>query len=241
MNTALPKYVSKKAGIPMRMSIGIRRWRRRLLTVLILLIAACVAMYILLDINLRPVILAMAEAKVRAIAISAINDAVVEVMNGELRYTDLINIVQDGTGSVTMIQANTIRMNELAAHTALIAQENIERIGEQGIAIPAGSALGGELLAGRGPNIRVKIIPVGSVTTEFVTEFESAGINQTRHKIYLTAQANIRIVIPTSSSRVIVESHVPIAESIIVGSVPQSFVQIPEDDIANIIPETGSD
>lgn len=225
----------------MHMSLNARRWQRKILTFFILIVITCIVAFILLDVNLRPVIIAMAEAKVRAIAVSAINDAVLEIMDKELEYTDLINIIQDREGNVSMIQANTIRMNDLAAKTALMAQENIEKIGEQGIGIPVGSALGGQILAGRGPNIYVKIIPVGSVTTEFVTEFQNAGINQTRHKIYLKAQTNIRIIVPTGSSKIQIESHIPIAESIIVGSVPQSYVDVSEDELSNIIPGIGAD
>jgi sporulation protein YunB len=206
---------------------------------LIALLVVCVAAFVILDYNLRPVIIAMAEAKVRAIAVKAINDAVLDIMDKELKYTDLINIIQDKDGGIAMVQANTIRMNELAAQTALMAQENIAQIEEQGIAIPIGSALGGQLLAGRGPRVHIKIIPVGSVITEFVTEFQKAGINQTRQKIYLKARTSIRIVIPTGSSKIEIESQIPISESIIVGSVPQSYVDVTDSELPNILPGLG--
>ena len=99
---------------------------------------------------------------------------------------------------------------------------------QQGKALAA--ALGVPFLSALGPRIRVGIVPVSTVSAAFSTEFESAGINQTRHKIYLTLHTAVRLVIPSSAREVSLSSQVLIAESIIVGSVPDSFVQVPEMD-----------
>ena len=80
------------------------------------------------------------------------------------------------------------------------------------------------LLAGSGPRIPISIVPVGSVQTDFETEFEACGINQTRHKVYLQLSASIRIVIPTGAKTTNVTANMLVAESIIVGKVPESFV-----------------
>ena len=75
------------------------------------------------------------------------------------------------------------------------------------------------------------------MNTNFETEFETAGINQTRHKIFLTLRATISLIVPTGSQLVDVTSKVPIVESIIVGEVPQSFVDVNDkDDMLNLIP-----
>ena len=92
------------------------------------------------------------------------------------------------------------------------------------VTVPLGAALGMTLLAGSGPGIPVSIVPIGSVATEFATEFESCGINQTRHKVYLQLTASIRIVIPTGAKTTQVSANMLVAESIIVGSVPEGFV-----------------
>jgi hypothetical protein len=62
------------------------------------------------------------------------------------------------------------------------------------------------------------------VETEFVTSFEEAGINQTRHTVYLRAAVTLRIVAPTGSSSVQVDHQIAIAESVIVGRVPESYL-----------------
>lgn len=91
-------------------------------------------------------------------------------------------------------------MNELATSTALTAQQYIADIEMQPIRVSLGSASGNPLLAGRGPSMLVKVVPAGSVSSEFLTEFTSAGINQTRHRIYMQLSATVRIVIPTAQS-----------------------------------------
>ena len=80
-------------------------------------------------------------------------------------------------------------------------------------------------------------MPVGTVSVNFVTEFESAGINQTRHRISLEATASVQIVIPTGAAPVRVSASLPVAESILVGEVPQSYIQVSEmGDAMNFLP-----
>lgn len=84
----------------------------------------------------------------------------------------------------------------------------------------------------------VKVVPVGSVSSEFVTEFRTAGINQTRHKVYIRIRANMRIVIPTGAREVEVVAQVPVAETVIVGQVPQSYVNVDStEDMLNLLPD----
>ena len=188
----------------------------------ILLIGALLALAFAL--NLTPIMIAMAEAKGRQLAVVAINEAVREVMGGGVIYSDLMQVTKDISGRVSMIQANTLLMNDLASKAALVAQRNLRSLGDEGVELPLGSALGIGILSGAGPRIRASVVPVGSVTTRFVTAFESAGINQTRHEISLLTSTLVHIVIPTGANAVQVEALVPIAESIIVGEVPDTYM-----------------
>ena len=189
--------------------------------------------------NIAPLIINLSESRVEALAISTMNGAVKDIMLDSVQYDDLIDIVQNADGRIVMLKANTLYMNELANRTALLAQERLSAIDTQGIGVPIGSAMGSELLAGRGPRIYVRILPVGSVTTEFLSEFENAGINQTRHKIYLVAISSVRIILPTQSRSVSVRSQILISECIIVGEVPGSYVNVDESgaEIAQLVPD----
>lgn len=200
---------------------------RRLLLRLAIAVSIPIVLFIWFERNLRPVILSLAETTARVMAVQAMNNAVFEVMrdDGHL-YADLINVVLDENGRVSMMSANTTRMNELATQAALTVQRNLDAIAQDGINVPLGSALGNRLLAGSGPSIHVRVLPVGTVSTEFVSEFSSAGINQTRHRIFLQMNTTVQMVIPTGTKTASVAAHVPVAESIIVGDVPDSYVEV---------------
>ena len=139
----------------------------------------------------------------------------------------MIAVRTDSAGRVTMLQANAVRMNELATLTAIEAQKRLQSADAQSVSIPLGAALGIPFLSVLGPQIPVRIVPVSAVSAAFSTEFESAGINQTRHKIYLSLHTTVRLVIPSGARQVSLGSQVLIAESIIVGQVPDSYVQVP--------------
>ncbi len=211
----------------------------RLATTAIVLLLIGVILFVYVDHNIAPVIITMAEARVRSMAVQAMNDSVRSVMSNPVKYTDLIRIVQDKDGNVILIQADTMKMNDIAMTTAMTTQGNITKIGEAGVGIPLGTVLGGQLLAGRGPNVYARIIPVGSVTTDFESEFQNQGINQTRHKIYLNVHTTVRIVIPMQSQQIDVSTKVLVTECIIVGQVPESYVNVTDPNILNAVPFFG--
>lgn len=187
--------------------------------------------------HLNPLIIRMAEARASQLAVEALNQAVDEVMGNSLTYSDLVLVSFDAEGRLAMLQANTMKMNDIASAAALVAQRNLGALAEQGVSVPLGAALGVSLFSGSGPMINASVVPVGSVTTSFATSFESAGINQTRHEISLQASVRMRIIIPTGADSVTVDTLVPIAESIIVGQVPETYVNVPSDeDALNLVP-----
>ncbi len=213
------------------------RRRKRALALALALLLALLLAAALLERNLKPILLSTAASRVRAIALDAVNTAVSQSL-GAVTYEDLVHIQCDAEGNVTLLQADTVNMSRLSTATALTAQQYIADIAEQSIRISIGSAFGSPLLAGRGPEVVVKVVPVGSVSSEFVTEFRAAGINQTRHRVYVRLRAAMRIVIPMGAEEVEVLSQVPVAETVIVGRVPQSYVNVDSrEDMLNLLPD----
>lgn len=213
-----------------RKKSGGMRW---LILLVLLLTAAVIAM----EQNLSQTMLDMAFARAYSMAVETINRAVKQAMAQGVTYEELIDAQMDAQGRVSMLRANTMRMNELASQTALLAERELGSAENQVVEIPLGAALGVSFLSGFGPRLEVQILPVGAVHTSFDTEFETAGINQTRHKIFLNLRATVSLIVPTGSQLVEVTSTVPIAESIIVGEVPESFVDVNnEEDMLNLIP-----
>ncbi|MBZ4665703.1 sporulation protein YunB [Mahella sp.] len=218
-----------------------KRHKWNLFIVLIVAVVMFALVFEWIDRSIAPTVLALSSAKARVIATQAINVAVNKKLADGISYDQLITAITDDNGRVTMLQANTMRMNKLGSETALAVLDEMKSVSSTIIKVPIGSVLGGDILAGRGPYINIKILPVGSVVNDFVTEFENAGINQTRHKIYLRVKAHIKVVIPLNSQELEVVSQVPIAETVIVGNVPQSYVNLQEpdakSDALNLLPD----
>lgn len=213
------------------------RKKRRIFFRLLIVFAVLFLVGWRLEQNLTEVVLSLANARALALAVTALNEAADEVIREGVTYDQLMQVTQDASGQVRLIQANTSAMNLLASQVSLRAQQRLEDIENQSVMVPLGSALGLTLLAGSGPSIRVNILPVGSVVASLNTEFQSAGINQTRHKVVLTLQGTVRLVIPTGAATVQAVAEVAVAESIIVGEVPESFVDVSSDeDMLNLIP-----
>ena len=200
-----------------RKKSGGMRW---LILLVLLLTAAVIAM----EQNLSQTMLDMAFARAYSMAVETINRAVKQAMGQGVTYEELIDAQMDAQGRVSMLRANTMRMNALADRAGDAALRKLETVSAQKVYVPLGAALGLTLFAGSGPRIPISIVPVGTVQTDFETEFEACGINQTRHKVYLQLSASIRIVIPTGAKTTNVSANMLVAESIIIGKVPESFV-----------------
>ena len=201
-----------------------------ILGTLAIILGIALLLFFFIDYNINPAIITFSQARIQSIALTALSDAVKETLGTNIKYTDFVNVLTDKNGNVAMIQANTMKMNDLAAQVTNIAQETIRSKGDEGISIPLGTITGSKLLAGAGPRINVKIISFPAVSTDFDSEFENSGINQTRHKIYLTLRARIRIAIPLNTADIDVDSRVPVTETIIVGDVPQTYINVDETD-----------
>ena len=203
--------------------------------IIIFILCLLVFSYLMIDNAVKPTIFELTESKLQYLAIKAMNDAVSEIVK-DVSYNDLITVLKDKNDRITMLQANTLKMNDLASKAALKAQETIMNLGDQGIYIPLGTILGGQMLSGKGPLIRIDIIPTGSVISKFSSEFETAGINQTRHKIYITLNASIRIVIGNTGQLLNIVQQVLISENVIIGNVPNTFLESSRDELLNLVP-----
>jgi len=217
----------------------LRRKRKKPLKILLLtacfFITGCIALLLMINDNMRPALTAIAEARITALAVSAMNDAIMERMDDN-SYTSLITAYDNGE-KVYMIQADTRQMNMLASDCCAAAQTRIAAMGEQGVSVPLGTVSGITYLSGRGPGIRVLFTPVGSVESDFDSELVSSGINQSLYRVNIRLTSTIRLIMPGVSHSIEVSAKAAIAESIIVGEVPQVYTNVAdEEDMMNLIP-----
>ncbi|MBR2617385.1 MAG: sporulation protein YunB, partial [Clostridia bacterium] len=184
----------------------------KLKIILLVLLAATVVVYSVFRNNAKHVIMAVSEARVKAMTTTSVNLAIYETLNG-ISYSDLIDVIKDEKGEIAMLSANAVKVNRLARDTAYLSQRNLELLGTQGVEIPIGAFTGSKILAGFGPEVTIKIIPVGSVNCDFYSEYETVGINQTLHKIYMEAVADVDIILPGYSIKVSGPTQIFVCES----------------------------
>jgi sporulation protein YunB len=192
-----------------------------------------VYLYRFIDVNIKPTIVAIAEIKARSVTTQAINDTIKTKIRRDINYNDLIFVKYNNEGKVTLMQANTILMNSIAAEVALEVQEQLGKISKANIKVPLSNAFDTQIITL--PSIKVQIVPQGSVAVDFATEFESAGINQTRHRIYIIVVTDIKMIVPLVSENLRITTNIPIAETIIVGDVPERYVNVPNENLLNVI------
>jgi len=175
----------------------------------------------------------MAEAHARSTGARVVGEAInEEIAMSNLAYDDLISFEKAVDGKISALKTNILTINRLKSTLAVVILNKLAGMEDINLYIPVGNLLNGEFLSGRGPRIEVILIPVGSVVTDIRNVFTSAGINQTRHQIMLDVWVSVSIILPFSVETTDIFTSVSIAETIIVGDVPNMYMAGDTPDIA---------
>lgn len=186
------------------------------------------------DALLRPSLHAWATTKAVGVATAAIAHASREHLLPQLDAAELFQAITDDEGHLALIDYNMYRLNQLRAQTAFYIQENLAEKTHEDLFVPLGLLTGVDFLAGFGPRMRVRIVPVGAVTVLPRSDFTSAGINMINHRLYAYARVVIRVVAPYIDIEVPVEQEIVLTNQIIPGKVPNVFVGIEGLDVGKL-------
>ncbi len=185
--------------------------------------------------QLRPLLESMATTRVsntvNRIVFEAVNEA---IDSGEITYDQLISFEKDNDGRITAVHSNMAACNRLQVEILDIILARIDQVSARELSIPVGSLTGSALLAGRGPRIKVRMESVGSSSARFENEFTSAGINQTNHRIVLHIDVSVAILLPGFTTATQVSNAVTVAETVIVGTVPDTYTYFSTDPSAYV-------
>lgn len=168
-----------------------------------------------------------------SLATRAINVAVEEMMAVSLSSTTMAHFVRDGDGNLRAIQYDMGEVNRVSSQATHKILQTLNNLGEEVFPIPLGQLTGLDFLASWGPGIPVRMIPVGGLVTTPVASFESAGINQTLHRVLLDIQVKMRIAVPLVSEEILVSTQVPILEEVFIGTVPTWYFAGQENLLSN--------
>lgn len=189
-------------------------------------IVALLVGFLTLDFRLKASTIAIARSQAQVAGVRLINTVVNDRIASQVRYEDLVLVHKDSSGRIVLIQPNTIMLNKIMASTVLEVSNSMGQMRDNTISVPMGQLSGIHILSGYGPKIQVKIIPTGQVHVEVQDKFEQAGINQTRHLIYFDIKALIQVAVPFMKETVDVSTMIPLAETIVVGDVPQTYLNL---------------
>ncbi|MFI5358504.1 MAG: sporulation protein YunB [Halanaerobiales bacterium] len=210
-------------------------WRISIVFVLVLFL-----FFLLIHKTITPIFFNLAEVEVHNIVNEVINKAVGrEVEN--LLYQDMVNYIYNEQGEIVLIQPNIAFINRFTTNLSLAIQRELQGISRETVAVPMTRILGIDILAAYGPELKMRIIPAGyTVPPRLVDSFSTAGINQTRHKIYLSLTAKVKLIVPFKSRTIDVHADVPVTEVVILGRVPQVYVGMNQEGFTGILGGTGN-
>jgi sporulation protein YunB len=198
--------------------------RRKLFLVFLLLLAAVLSMLIPGSRYFRSLTGQMALSDAEDLVTMVINDTVKDVMaSGEYDFNWFLTLERDNDGKIAAISTNVGHVNELSS---LLLSEVVAASdrGELNLSIPLGNLLGSNVLLGRGPHVPVRVTMLTSSHASFRNDLVSAGINQTKDQIILEMSVDINVLLPWQVLSTKVTKEVLVAETIIVGEVPDSYM-----------------
>ena len=203
------------------------RWRtRRILKMTLIFLLVICFMLLLLRRKYDSVMLELTKTQVTNSTSDLINDAIAkQIANGIVAYDRIVYFEKDLDGKITALKTNMSEVNRLKTDTLNIINDEILSDEHSQMGIPLGSLFLPELFSGKGPQIPVKILAIRNSDADFDSRFTHAGINQTMHQLRMCVLIDVSVLVLGETVSFTVQSDMVIAETIIVGAVPDTFLQ----------------
>lgn len=202
---------------------------RRLAGILVFLVALALSCFVLFRGKYRPVIRSLAETQVKNATSDLTNDAIAkQIAAGNIAYDRIVYFEKDLNGRITALKTNIGEINRLKTDILNIINDEILALDTSDIGIPLGSLFLPEFFSGKGPVIPVRILSIRNSDAVFTSDFSQAGINQTLHRLNMQVSIDAAVLVLGQTSSFTVTSEVVVAETVIVGEVPDTFLQTGE-------------
>lgn len=200
------------------------KYKVRLLFYISIITVSLGISFIVFITTIRPVFLKRLQIYSEKTATSIINNAISETfLSKDKNFSEMISLEKNNDGTISALKSNTIEMNRLRSIIAKELEHELNNNDIQYINIPLGNLLGNELLAGMGPDIKIKIRPMGTLNVDFRDKFEDCGINQSKHTVFIVVSVDIMVIAPQIKTTNKIQVKVPVSETVIVGNVPKYY------------------
>ena len=203
-----------------------RKRRRHWKLILFLILALGIWTFAGLRSRLWPVVRSLARTQVTNTASDLINDAILrQILEGQIQYDRIVYFEKDLNGRITALKTNMAEVNRLKTETLNIINDEIMAQDSEHLGVALGSLILPEFFSGKGPSIPVRIIAIRNSDANFQSEFTEAGINQTLQKLRMDVLVDVTILVLGQTETFTVSSQMVVAETIIVGDVPATYLQ----------------
>ena len=183
----------------------------------------------LFDSSTRPMVAALAETGTSNAVTRIVNDAVDHTLAAEaVSYGDMISLQTDSSGQITALTSNSVEMNRLRTRILDEVVAQVDILDSKTLGIPLGNLTGIAVFSDKGPTLPVKVLSVASAEGSFRNQFTAAGINQSYHQVVLDVTVNVKLLVPGGTVETAVATQVSVAETVIVGKVPDAYLQFGE-------------
>ena len=175
--------------------------------------------------SIKDTFVKICKSNAHSIALKCTEDAIYDnIVN--IEYSSIITIDKTEDGKIVSITSNVNELNRLSNSIVTSIEENLQKNNTSKIKVPIGAILGSDAFGGYGIDINIKTLPVGDTYIEYLSKFDSVGINQTRHRIILRASSKVEVVAPFKTEIDEYTKEIVLAETIIVGDIPNSYYNI---------------
>lgn len=203
-------------------------WRRirAIFRLTVVLMTATMILFLMMRSRYRDVIRELAETQVKNTTSDLTNDAIAkQIADGVIQYDRIVYFEKDLDGRITALKTNMSEVNRLKTDILNIINDEILALDTSDIGIPLGSLFLPELFSGKGPVIPVHILSIRNSDASFASNFSQAGINQTLHQLTMFVSVDVAILVLGQTGSFTITSEVVVAETVIVGDVPNTFLQ----------------
>lgn len=198
----------------------------KLLRLVIILLMIVIAGIVLFRVRFNDAICALAQTQVTNTTSDLINDAIDrQIEDGTIQYDRMVYFEKDLDGRITALKTNMSEVNRLKTNILNLINDEILALSTDDLGVPLGNLFLPEFLSGRGPEIPVQILSIRNSDASFSSEFTQAGINQTLQQINMQVSVDVTVLVLGQTNSFSVSSQVIVAETIIVGDVPNTYFQ----------------
>lgn len=211
-----------------RRRIRIRRRGSGLLLAAAVGVGLALLVIFLVDAALRPAVTTLATVQAQNKITGIVNDAVSTTLaNQGIAYADLVTVERDESGKVSLLAMDSVKLNTLRTRILEDVLEQVEGLDAQELGVPLGSLTGFATASDWGPMLPVGVLTAAVPRAEFSNQFTAQGINQTLHQIMLDITVDVTLLIPGGRAETTVTAQVCVAETLLVGEVPDTYLGLP--------------